>query len=1119
MLNIQFANRFETLSELLIEKTGRATDSAFSAIHVVVPTAAVQRRLTLDMARRHGICANVRFSYLAQWLWQQLGRLVPASSSQSPNDASALAWRIYCVFADKDWVQPYKRLAEYLGRADAVMQYELAQKVASTFDQYITYRPDWLDVWAENKIVGLGTDPGVNDDQVWQAALWRRLCNEIGSDGRHPAAAFVTALERQLDKATLAETLPRTIHVFGLPTLPPMHLTLLQMLSRHIDVELYAMNPCREYWFEVVNQKRLAYLAALGKSEHQEVGHRLLAAWGQQAQSTLIMQVEAGGESVIDDAHFDENPKESLLAQLQNSILDLADLKASSIELMNGDRSIEVHVCHSLSREIEVLQDRLLALFAGAEAPAPEDIVVVTPDIDAAAPLIDAIFGTAPKDRYIPYTITGRPRSDVNPLARAFLDLLALANSRFTVTSVFGLLQQPSVARCFGLNTDDLDQARTWLQDAGVHWALDAEHRGSWGVPPMKRHSFSDGMDRLFLGYALPARSDTPFDGRLPAGDVEGSEALNLGALSRFIDALAAIRMRMAKPLTADAWALTLANALDAFIAPDSTEIEDLQEVHAALEQLSEQFRISAMNQSLPLDVVRTALTEALDDPIRGGVPTGMVTITSMSSLRNIPFKAVCVIGLNDGAFPTSTRAAEFDLLPHQPRLGDRQRRIDERNVFLDLLLAAREVLHLSYVGRSVRDNSLMPPSVLVSELLEYLLPAISKNTADSKTQAIARGKLVVEHPLQPFSEIAFKLDGDIRLRSFNREYAEALKKNLSRDDTAKSPEGDVFAGSADLDDTFADEDAAAGVPSIPFFASPLPAPGAEWHDVPIERLTRFFRNPCRYLLERRLKIGLRRDEDELENDEPFLPSIPGRAALARRLLPYLLEGRDVATVRALALASTDVPMGAMGKQFLDRELAGLQSFANKVRELIKEPCLPQHSVSKDIEAEGVTLRIHTGFADIRSGGLVGYQYDDLRPNYFIGAWLRHLMLCISTPAGVTAVTTWQGRDGRFLYKPVDVKQAVSAMQTLLSLYVRGLQSPLYFFPKSSWTYVEKDDSLAAAANVWRVSTYKPFAEGADAGYRLALRGLPDPMAEGSDDFSDCSHAVLDPLFASLEME
>jgi exodeoxyribonuclease V gamma subunit len=1118
MLNLHFANRFETLADELVARLGEPVPgrSAFDADHVIVPSAAITRRLIIELARRQGICANVRFDYLASWLWRQTERLMPQLSKAARFEPEVFAWRILAAFEDASWSRQQPRLAAWLEHADPVMRHELAQRVAGLLDQYLTYRPEWLEAWFRNETVALpGADEGADLDQRWQAALWRRLAAETDNDGRHPFLALLQLLDARGIGLAGTGQLPASAHVFCLPTMPPVHLELLQRLGTHVDLHLYVLNPSQEFWFDVVDKRRLAWLGVRGEQQHHEEGNRLLAAWGRQTQSALSLLVEAADESAAADARYTAAAPGSVLGALHNAVLELVELAPGSLAGLAHDRSVEVHVCHSLTRELEVLHDRLLALMAGSNSPQPGDILVVTPDLDAAAPLIDAVFGTAPRERHLPYAISGRARAQVNAPARALLDVLALAASRFAVNDVFGLLQQPAVARRFGLAEDELDQIREWLVASGIHWALDAGHRGGFDVPAQARHSFADGLDRLFLGYALPGRMQAPFQGRLPAGDAEGSGALTLGAFWHFVEALKSLRERVAAPRSPAQWPAIVADVLQAFVAPAEPDLEDLREVDDAIARLSDQWQRSGLTHPLALDVVRAALEQALDDPARGGVPTGMITFAAMSSLRNVPFRVICAIGLDDGAFPTSARPAEFDLMTLAPRRGDRQRRLDERNVFLDLLLAARERLHLSYAGRSVRDNSVRPASVLVAELLETLLPALAPLPANAASRAKARAALVVEHPLQPFSSQAFEVGADVRIRSFQSDYAQALRQALA----APLPMPGHGATTAWNDDGEADDDTAAPACAAPFIARPLPPVDAAWRDVPMERLGSFLRNPCRFLLEQRLGVALRREDEELQDDEPFVPDNSGRAPLTRLLLPALLEGLPAEAARALALAGTAVPTGGFGTRFLERELDGLRSFAEQVREHTTQPALAPHACETTFVIDGQSWRLHGEFADLRPRGLLRYRYARQTALDYLDAWLPHLLLCASAPAGVLPVTTGIARDGRFFLNECDQPRA--ALETLVRLYARGLREPLAFFPKAAWEWINGDrQGPSKAIGAFRPGGFNEFAEGNDPGYRLALRGRPDPFsAEVVDEFYANATAVFEPLLACLERE
>ena len=1106
MLRITFSNRLETLRDALLDGLATAPDSPFIAEQVIVPSSALRRDLTLFIAEHFGICANVEFSFLAQWLWRQIGKVVPAVAAESPFASPVLAWRIFQFFEDQAFVNGFPRLASYLRQADTVVRFDFSSKVAVLFEQYMTYRPAWLAAWSAGKVVAI---PHASDtsqeDQAWQAALWRAVMAQLGVEREHPSSRFLRTVASIGGDARQRFGLPEAAHVFCLPTIPPLYLDLLRQLGRWIDLRLYVLNPCREYWFEIVDRRRLSYLSARGEAAYHETGNRLLAAWGKQSQAYIDLLLDSADEALVDDCGFSEAVADTMLGQVQNAILNLTEIEPGSISPEPADRSVEIHVCHSLTRELEVLQDQLLALFAGPNPPRPSDILVVTPDLEAAAPLVDAVFGNAPRDRFIPYAVSGRARSTINGPARALLALLDLVTSRFQASAVFALLQQSIVGRRFGLAVDHLDAIQIWMKESGIRWGIDGRHREQHGLPGLDRFSFDDGLQRLFLGYALPGDIPSPWHDRLPAGNAEGSAALVLGLFARFVEDLSLIRADFNQPKSPGTWMQSLFGLLDTFLAPGNEELDDLGEVRDTIRELHDNMVHGGITAPISLEVIRTALEALLDDPARGGVPTGMVTFSSISSLRNLPFRILCAIGLNDGAFPSTSRPAEFDLMALSPQRGDRQLRIDERNLFLDLVLAARERLYLSYTGRSIRDNAPLPGSVLVSELIETLVPAIAADPSSAASRSEARRRLLVEHPLQPFSPRCFSVDADPRVKSFNRELCEALRRGLS-----VVPEIPTMSSMEDEGEEGNDE---AGQEIVGrFFKTPLAVPGEEWREVTLDRLVHFFRNPCRFLLRERLGIELVEAGDELADDEPFLPDFMGRQALAERLLPLYHAGMSDAELRSLAMAGIEYPPGHFGDLLLDKELLNLREFAETVRQATAEPCLAPYHDNLDFDLEGETWRLSGAFADLRASGLVRQRYDDTRPTDYLEGWLCHLFLCASEPEDVARVTRWLSRDGEHRLLPCG--EAGDILKTLLHLYRRGLREPIHFFPKSAWKYIAGGNSVYMANSSWYSTRNRAWGEGEQPAYRLALRGIADPI---DSDFFACADTVFTPMHQYLE--
>ena len=1152
MLHIHHSNRLELLRDALLQRLDGAGADPFAAAQVIVPGAAQRRWLSLAIADAQGICANVQFDFLALWLWRQVARVVPGVADTSPFAAAVLVWRVHAAFCDADFVAGHARLQANLRDADALMRYELAVEVAALLEQYVTYRPDWLQAWREGRAVDFDAGSPRDDaarqaakdhedaawqaakdheDAAWQAALWRRIDAELGTHAVHPAQAFVNTLRRGGAGAARRAGLPARLHVFALPAIAPLHLGLLQQLAHWLDLHLYVLNPCREYWFDLIDRRRLGWLAARGRAGGaEEEGNRLLAAWGTQAQAYIESLVEAGGqgghEDAVDDADFAPAPGASLLAQLQNAVLELHPLEAGALTLAEGDRSIELHVCHSLTRELEVLHDHLLGLFAADPSLRPGDILVVTPDLDAAAPLIDAVFGTMPKERTLPYALCGARRSRANPVARCLLALLALAGSRCSAGEVFGLLQQPPVARRFGLDDGALARLHDWLRDAGFHWALDAAQRASFDLPATKRHTLDDALQRLFLGYALPAACGQPFDGQLGSGDAEGTEALALGALWAYAAALRRMVDTLQQPRLPEAWATLLAALTDEFIAAGDDELDDLRELRQTLRELFEDMQRGGATQALPLPVLRSALLQRLDDAGGGGAAGGSVNFAAMSSLRGLPFAVVCAIGMNDGAFPTPRRGPEFDLMALHPRRGDRQRRSDQRGLMLELLLAARRSLYFSCSGRSQRDNTPLPPSVLLAELIELLQRAVVSGGGGDDGQALqqaqqrlvvehplqqAQQRLVVEHPLQPFALPAFDVLGDARRRSFDAELADALRRGQAAVATAaKVPAAPPADASAAMPDEDGDDAAIDAAPGAPFFAAPLAPPGLEWRQVALPRLLEFFRNPCRVLLRRRLELEPAREAEELQDDEPLLPDADARRRLAQRLLPLLLEGAGTARLPALALAGSEWPEGSLGELELQHELHALQQFAQRVRETLAEPVLAPYVFTLELDLDGEAWQLQAAFADLRASGLQRWRHGPTRPSDYLAAWLQHLALCAAAPPGVALRTRWLSSDGEFSFEPCG--DAATRLRELLALYRRGLQQPLQFYARAGLALVER--GLDAARAEWWPSTHRPFAEGADPAYQLALRGIEDPL---DAPFQHTARAVWLPLLQHLQ--
>ncbi|MEK9721156.1 MAG: exodeoxyribonuclease V subunit gamma, partial [Quisquiliibacterium sp.] len=487
------------------------------------------------------------------------------------------------------------------------------------------------------------------------------------------------------------------------------------------------------------------------------------------------------------------------------------------------------------------------------------------------------------------------------------------------------------------------------------------------------------------------------------------------------------------------------------------------------------------------------------------------------------PYRVVCAIGLDQGSLPGLSRPHEFDLMAAHPRPLDRQRQSDDRNLFLDQLLAARQTLHLSYVGRSVRDNAPLPPSVLLAELLDHLTLVIADDPTLPESLSAARDLLVIEHPLQPFSERSFPdaaKDGPkSKIASYNAEYAAALRaragavpRQLAH--ASLNSELNTDDGSEDADDQ---RDLAPEYSAV-FFAHALPEPEAQLRSLTLDALERFLRNPCRELLERRLGLQLPRRDQELRDDESFLPDWQDRNDLSARLLPLLIDGADLQRVEQLAQAGTEVPPGALGLVGLRQTLHQMQQFAAQVRPMLREPVLAPHLACIELTVQGELWRLDASFSDLRAPGLVRYRDRLASPSDYLSAWLHQLVLWIFPPVNLNPQVCWVLRDTSIRFaRNQDPRELLGQ---LIALYRQGMREPLAFFPKTSMAFANANWQFSSKVHsIWAGASHGERTvpgERDDPAVRLAWRGVPDPVRSGIPAFEQCARTVFEPLLAQL---
>ncbi|MBN2433360.1 MAG: exodeoxyribonuclease V subunit gamma [Acidobacteria bacterium] len=1108
MIFLWTSNDLHRLAAILAERMGqRSPASPLRPEFVLVQTHGMGRWLSLQLALRHGISANMRYLFPNALLRDVVEPLCAVPAADDPWAPDNLVWSVADILSDPligdDVFRPVRDyLAGSAGGGETgvdVRHFQLARQAADVLDQYTVYRPGLTEEWEG----GRRRYPG-QADEAWQAALWREL---VQRHGRNHRAARWRELGRQL--ATLpTESIQAQLErlwVFGIATLSPFHLNVLETLARRIDVSVFLLSPCREFWGDI--RRRRDVLRQVGRATrpemdaaalHLEEGNSLLAGLGTLGRHFFDALLELDGVEQA-ECYADVIPT-GVLGRIQADMLDLinrghraGDEGAERLPLTPDDDSIGIVSCHSPLREVEVLHQHLLRWFDRDPTLTPGDVVVMAPRIDEYASLVQAVFDSAPDRLCIPYAIADRSLRAESPLAGALLRLLELADSRFAAPDVISLLESEPVRRKFGLTDGDLERVRHWIRETGIRWALDGPDKGRFNLPPYPENTWQSGLQRLMLGYALGGGEDRDFAGVWPYDEVEGESAEVLGRLAECIMQLASVAGAFRQPRSLAAWADELAAAVLEFVADDPEWAPEMAELLRIFRELGRRQEITGLDKPLDLATVRYYLQEILGDQGLGfGFLTGRLTFCSMIPMRSIPFRVICLLGMNDEDFPRQGKATGFDLTRISPQPLDRSPRESDRFLFLEILISARDRLYISYVGRSSRDNSERQPSVLVTELLDVIARGFFRATPDGKptagVDADPTAQLVTIHPLHAFSRRYFSGTDSSRLFSFDSAHAAAVARLVSGERRG----------------VWLDE-------------SVLPEPGEEFRELELAQLIRFFRNPAEFFCRNRLWAVLPRPEEMIQPVEPFKLDPLSRYLLEEELLAADdLSAAEEELFRRL-VARGVLPHGNLARREFDGVLSEVRRLAERRRAECGTAALSAQDFELELTVGGLPFRLRGHLDSLyERGRIVVRPVAKMTARDRLSLWLSHLALN-SLPDRIPRESVFLDRESHHRLLPVE--DPVPLLGAALTVYWLGLRGWLALAPETSLTYAVarghdkgEDQALAAAYSRWAEHHVRPEQEDPYLGLAFRRRGVFDGNEEALIEFREMALTVFEPV-------
>lgn len=1081
-LHLHRAERTDLLAEGLAELLRTPMDDPFAFELVVVPARGVERWLGQRLShhlgtadgRQDGVCAGVRFTTPYSLLSDLLGR-----GQDDPWTPDRLTWPLLESIdevLDEPWATT---LARHLGHGSDDSEglahrrdrrWALARRLAGLFFAYGSQRPQMLSDWSAGGNQD-GTGRQLAADLLWQPHLWRHLRGRLGD--LDPADRLAEALERLAGPAPALD-LPARIQLFGHTRLTAPDWQVLHALGRHRDVHLWLPQPSHALWNRLRADPLLSGVVPRGEdTSTTAVAHPLLGSLGRDtrelyrtlnapAATTDTELLGGGGRQPF-------GVPNTLLGWLQHDLRgnQLPDETVRTSRIVEADdQSVQIHACHGVARQVDVLREIIVGVLADNPSLEPRDIVVMCPDVETYAPLIAAAFGLgeatpasaeaalqdpdAPGEhpaQRLSVRIADRSLHATNPLLALAQTLVHLVSGRMSATDVVDLAASEPVRLRFGFDDDDLARIGRWIADAGVRWGLDSAHRAQFGLD-LSNNTWRAGMDRLLLGAALSEQSRTVVGQTLPLDDVSSGELALVGRLAEFVARLTefqhAVQRAQTTAQTTTEWLDALEAAVLGLASHPSDEVwqvagftRELQAVRAA----------AGSATTLSLADLRALLDRTLGSrPTRSNFRTGALTVCTLVPMRSVPHRVVCLVGLDDGAFPRTPGVDGDDVLARHPMTGERDVRSEDRQLLLDAVLATTDHLVITYSGAGEHTGLPKPPAVPLGELLDTLDLTASPGlgTHQDKPVDLVRDQVTVRHPLQPFDP-----------------------RNMER---GALVDGKVFSfDRAGL----AGAEALVRPRQTPTVLVPEPLAPAPREDISLADLRDFYAHPIRFFLRQRLGLAGVQEATERAVGIPIELDGLENWGVGDRLLNDILDGMDPQSSMLAEQFRGTLPPSALGTSTLTKVIAGVKPLYQAAMRFRTGSA---RTLDVDIELPD-GRRLSGTVTDVFGNNLVHVNYSSLSAKHRLASWIDVLALRLGHEDEMWAAHTigrYRSAAKHAQINPLD-ERATGWLHDLVKIYDQGLREPLPLPLKTSLAWVEEerrsgfDDAnpATAAAKEW----------------------------------------------------
>jgi len=1010
---LYISNNLGELQKKLSENLRGNKSGAFHNDVLITQTEGMNRWLSIEVAESLEVFANAQF-FKPNGFISDIFKLAKIVDNQDFS-TEKIRWVIFQLLDKTEFIEKFDLVSRYY-QDDEIKRLQLATRVSDLFDQYLIYRPDYIQLWNKEEHPGLREKYQYHEE--WQSWLWTNLQGTIDFEDK---VELRNKLVDKFSDASFVDNLQKKfpeISLFGLSVLTPFHLEIFSWLSKYIDIHFYQLNPSPEnFWYDQTGEKSISKIEKFTKKTSEELllqsGNTLLSNWGKIGKDAFTSLFEHDEVlNIIDDTKSICPNSKTLLGKLQSDIYNNEKEHPQKLDLLTiEDGTIQVSCCYTAVREVEVFYNYLLNLLEHNTDIEPKDIIILVSDIDLYAPFIKAVFDNAPLK--IPYSIADRSFVGGDTISSVLELVLKVNSDEFSSEKVLQLLDFDIIKSNFGIT--DIELIRRVMDEANIRYGIDGDITKETNLV-----SWHHGLERVLLGYAIKGGNKyLSFDNDIyPLDTIEGSDFTELFKFKAFVDVLVTLISQRKKARKLTDWRLYVQD----FILSVLIEVNDevMEEFHVIMEHLSLLEEVSPILEEVSFEVFQKAFLDSLVNNVHAGnFITGRVTFCSMIPMRSIPFDVIALLGMNNDAFPRKDIKLGFNLLEAEKRRGDREVKESDKYLFLESFLSAQKYFYISYIGKNTADNASLSPSILIDELIDYI-----ENLYEG-----AKETLVIEHPLHGFSERYFNNTPGLFTYFGDRQNNDLVQKKKS---------------------------------TLEF----------DFSEINLEQLITFYKDPIKWYFNKVLGIYFNDDQRLLPEHELF--DLDGLEQYTLRKSLFDIDKFDLTNFRNSSVSKGHLPLKNIADiqvHNLFDEIQGLKTqynhFTNK---LIDKP-----AVFSEIQINSTNLSSQIEGVFDKNQIVLSYSKQKSRTKHVIEAWFKFLFSrAEGEEKDMVFLIREQSKPLIFKSTLITKDEALEQLHLLVDNFIKGHQKPLPFIP--NWSYSSMLDQKKYAKSLESELKYNQYA-------------------------------------------